>query len=158
PGLVATAMHDVRPTESSPVVAQGTTTTVPRGSMPVPSPLMLPAFNPPQRRLIPIGTAEARSFTGAPSIGAFEPNAAAPGPPPPPLGPPPTLVGGDGSGGSGDGGSSGCKCRMSPYSDVPSGGLAGLVVLALALGRRSRLARASSFDTLVGHPARRGAH
>ena len=80
PGFVAASTYDYRPTSGSPLVAAGTTDTAAAGPLAFVNPLHLPAFYPPERRLIPVGSAQARTFTDAPSIGAFEPTAPAPGP------------------------------------------------------------------------------
>ena len=129
PGFVDPANHDLRPTPTSPLVGQGTTDTAATGALAFVNPLELPAFDPPERRLIPVGSAEARTFTGNPSVGAFEPTAAAPGPAPPGPGTPPTLKGGSGSG---------CKCRMSQEPGDASSWLAGVSLVAFALARRRR--------------------
>jgi MYXO-CTERM domain-containing protein len=130
PGFVNAASDDYRPTAGSPLVAQGTTDTSAPGPLAFVNPLLLPAFNPPERALIPVASAAARSFTGNPSIGAFEPNAAPPGPPPPALPPPPTL--------KSSGSSGGCKCRMSQEPGDGAGWLASVSAVGLALARRRR--------------------
>jgi MYXO-CTERM domain-containing protein len=134
PGIVDPSMYDYRPTMSSPLVGAGTTDTAMPGALAFVNPLMAPAYNPPQRRLIAIGSAEKRTFTGNPSIGAFEPTAAAPGPPVPDPGPPPTV---NGTAGGPNGGSSGCGCRASASSNTPWS-IAGIALVAIVGARRRR--------------------
>jgi MYXO-CTERM domain-containing protein len=96
PRWVNAATHDLRPAAGSPLIGAGTTTTS-AGAAGLPSPLALPAYAPPQRRLLALGTAETRTFTGTPALGAFEQTAGEPGPSPATGG----TVGGLGTGGSG---------------------------------------------------------
>ena len=145
PGFDAPASYDYRLAASSPLVGAGTTDTAATGSLAFVDPLLLPAFNPPERRLIPVGSAEARTFDGKPAIGAFEASDTAPGTPPPGVGGAPAVMtgnggsSGDGAGGSGSTGSSnGCTCRV---TEEPTGGtewVAGLAAVGLALARRRR--------------------
>jgi len=139
PGLTDPATYDYRPTTSSLLVGAGTTDTAAAGALAFVNPLMAPAYNPPQRRLIPIGSAEKRTFTGNPSIGAFEPNAAPPGPPVPDPGPAPT-VNGSGGGPGGGGSSGGCGCRASERNDSHDSLVwaAALALVAIAGARRRR--------------------
>jgi MYXO-CTERM domain-containing protein len=135
PGFVDAAKQDYRPTATSPLVGKGTTATATTGALAYPPPLQaLPADYPPQYSLIPVGSAEARTFTGSPSIGAFEPTATAPGPQPAPLGPPPKITDTVPPGG--------CKCRVSQEPGDPAGWLVGVSAVCLALARRRGSARA----------------
>jgi MYXO-CTERM domain-containing protein len=150
PGWVDAATNDYRPKQGSALVDAGSMTTAATGALAFPSPLLVPAFNPPQRRLVALGAAEKRTLAAAPDIGAFEQTAAAPGAPPPPSGtdPGPTPSGGASSGGtsggsssgSGDGG--GCGCHTSSGAGHALGDLA-LVALGLAALRRRRRPSAS---------------
>jgi hypothetical protein len=152
PMWVDATMRDLRPAAGSPLIGAGTSTAT-AGAAGLPSPLALPAFVPPQRRLLPVGSAEPRTTSGAPSIGAFEQTSAAPGAGPPagtggasgPIGSGGTALPGTGgrtgSGGgtavAGDGGSS---CAYAPTTDATGVGFlivaAGLV--ALRPGQRRR--------------------
>lgn len=152
PGWVDPAMHDLRPTASSPLVGKGTTATATTGDLAFPSPLALPAYYPPQRRLIEVGKAEARPKSAMPAIGAFETAATAPGAPLPDPVPESGGAGGTGAGAGGaggdaaaddassdDGGSCGCTTvgRGASGAAWVALGLAGLVGLA----RRRRQSR-----------------
>lgn len=82
PDWVDPIAFDYRPADGSPLVNGGTTATVTSGAHAFPSPLALPAFVPPVRRLLAIGAAEARSSAATPDVGAFSQNGSAPGTPP----------------------------------------------------------------------------
>jgi MYXO-CTERM domain-containing protein len=127
PGWVDTSNYDYRPGKDSPLIDQGTTESVASGSMAVPSSLALPAYMPPQRRLLAVGSAEARSVEGTVDIGAFEQNARAPGAP--------VEIAED------DSDSSGCGCRVARESGDAAGWLAMGSMAALVLARRRRQRR-----------------
>ncbi len=125
PGWVDTSNYDYRPGKESPLIDQGTTVTEGTGVMSVPSSIIVPAYMPPQRRLIPVGSAEVRNIEGVLDIGAFEQNAKAPGAPV-------EIDEGDLSGS--------CGCRVARESGGATGwlGLASLAALAMARRRRQR--------------------
>ncbi len=138
PGWVDSAANDYRPKAGSPLVDVGTMTTATTGALAFPSPLALPTYHPPQRRLLAIGAAEKRTLAGAPDVGAFEQTANAPGAPPPPSGSDPGPTPGAAAGGSGDSG--GCGCRAATRGDQAYGALAMAALFGLTL-RRRRAAR-----------------
>lgn len=156
PGFVSYAGHDLRPSATSPLIDQGTTTTVSTGALAFPSPLSLPAFHPPQRRLIALGAAEARTISKMPEIGAFEDTAAVPGAPPPDVGPAGGPVGGGSSsgtnpngtpanGGSASADDSGCGCLLvgKPHDSFASWSSL-VAAVALLATRRRRAPRAEA--------------
>jgi MYXO-CTERM domain-containing protein len=124
PGWVDQAGYDFRPAKGSPLIDQATMTTAATGSIAFPSPLAAPAFMPPEHVLLAPGTGEARKAEGALDIGAFEQNAAAPGPPPTK---PEPLV-------------HGCGCRMAGDPGDTAGWL-GTALAACLLGARRRRPR-----------------
>lgn len=133
PGWVAPENFDYRPGKDSPLLGQATSLTIATGvagALGVPSPLVLPAFMPPQRRLIASGSAEARIVTGPLDIGAFDPSGKAPGPP---VVTPPPGVAADDDGGDITGS---CGCRVAPASEDAGGWVAMASMAALALARR----------------------
>ena len=159
PGFVNYAAHDLRPTATSPLLDRGTTITVSSGALAFPSPLSLPAFHPPQRRLVALGAAEARTIGQSPDIGAFEVSAATPGAPPPDVGPAGGPVGSGGSSGSSSSGSDpkgapanggstsddgGCGCVLVGAHHDAAGGSSAAAVLALLAWRRRRRASGST--------------
>ena len=131
PGWVDTSNYDYRPGKGSSLIDQGTTESATTGAAPFPSPLALPVFMPPQRRLIAIGAAEARSPEGALDVGAFEQNANAPGAP---VADPPEEEASSDS-------DAGCGCRVARDSGDAAGWLAMGSMAALALARRRRQRR-----------------
>lgn len=126
PSWVDTSNYDYRPAKDSALIDQGTRELTSGGAAPLPSPLPLPAFMPPQRRLIAVGSAEVRSVEGALDIGAFEQNAKAPGAP--------VAIAEDSDS------SGGCGCRVARESGDTAGwlGMASMAVLSLARRRRQR--------------------
>lgn len=125
PGFVDAAKGDYRPTASSPLVGKAVSTTAATGAHAFPNPLALPAFYPPNRKLLSVGSAVARASVK--SIGAWEPDSAAPADPIP-VGPGPSTGTTDTSD------ESGCGCRTSRGGSA--GWLAGLGFVLLALERR----------------------
>jgi MYXO-CTERM domain-containing protein len=145
PGWVDPAGFDYRPGPGSPLDGMGTSTTEAAGSLAFPSPLALPVFMPPERRLIAVGAAEARQNAAMPDIGAFAQNANPPGAPVQPPGSTGagsgTSSGGGGSGSSTGGGTGtkpGCGCRVAGAPDDTAGWLAMGLVACLPLVRRRR--------------------
>lgn len=127
PSLVAASAYDYRPAPGSPLVDQGTPITATTGTYAFPNPLPLPHFDPPVRRLLPIGGAVARQITGAaPDIGAFEQTDNPPGAAPDP-----------GSFASPSGtGTSGCQCQLTRDSRGLNGVPAAYLLIGLWLMRR----------------------
>ncbi len=154
PGWRSPSTYDFRPTAGAPIVDTGSTVSAATGASAFPRPLALPAFYPPARRLLGIGSATARTIEGAPDVGAFEANAPDPGAPPSPNGTNPDgSSGGDGSGDAGTSGAggassggpggagpdSGCGCRSAPMSD--RGGSLALAAIGFAALVRRRVRR-----------------
>ena len=72
PGLTNVATYDLTPTATSPLVNAGAATTSGPAGYAFPSPLAMPAYHPPVRALIAVGSAAARPTMGAIDIGAYE--------------------------------------------------------------------------------------
>ncbi|MGE0320683.1 MAG: MYXO-CTERM sorting domain-containing protein [Polyangiaceae bacterium] len=162
PGFMDLAGYDFRPSEGAPLVNAGTMSTADTGSFAFPNPLTDVGYVPPSRMSVPPGNALTRMSVGEPDIGAFEfgsgtdpgPGLAGGG------GQAGSSQGGSGQGGSGQGGSGngqggsgasagasaaaggssedgGCGCRTAPGGGT-YGGLVGLALAGLLLGRRRR--------------------
>ena len=119
PGWGDTSNYDYRPGKGSPLIDQGTTDTE---AMSFPASLPVPEYMPPERRLIPLGSAEKRTVEGSLDIGAFEQNAKEPGPP--------VEIGVNASS------SGGCGCRVARGSGGGAGWLGMAAVVGIALARR----------------------
>ncbi|MEO8276908.1 MAG: hypothetical protein ABI639_11865 [Thermoanaerobaculia bacterium] len=72
PGFVSTGTYDFRPAAGSPLLNVGTSTPTGAPGFPFPSPLFPPAFEPPQRIVLPGSPAPARIQQGVIDVGAFE--------------------------------------------------------------------------------------
>jgi hypothetical protein len=141
PGWVDAVAFDFRPSASSPLIDQGAATTATTGAFAFPSPLLLPSFSPPQRRLLSVGAAQSRKIVDAPDLGAFEQNAAAPDESPATNYDTPDLS-------KSSAAEEGCGCRTAPsrHRGVPATLL--FLLAGLCIARRARF---SHFGAPNGH-------
>ncbi|UXI70564.1 right-handed parallel beta-helix repeat-containing protein [Tahibacter amnicola] len=72
PGFVDSLNFDYRPAAGSPLLNAGNGAVTLPSAYAISNPLFPPAFHPPARTLIPVGTAAARVASGAIDVGAFE--------------------------------------------------------------------------------------
>jgi hypothetical protein len=113
---LASLPNDPRPNAGSPVIDAGAASTAGPTGFAFPNPLFPPAFQPPVRALIAVGSAMARPSDGMIDIGAFEFGSATTG-----AG---GTSGGGGAGGAGRGGSGGAATGTGG-TNAGAGGVAG---------------------------------
>jgi hypothetical protein len=83
PQFTGIAQRALRPRDGSPLVSAANPAPPAPSAFPFPSPLLLPAFDPPLRAILAPGAQQARTYGARIDIGALESTAAAPPPSPP---------------------------------------------------------------------------